>query len=535
MLTLPEGHRPELLGHAVLGDHLARELRGPLDVVAGARGDIADGDRLGHPPAQHHRDLVEHLAPGGEELVLHREREGVAERPSAADDADLVDRIGVGQHVSHERVTRLVVGDDPLLLVGDDAALALRAGDDPLDRVLELHHVDGLLAVTRGQQRRLVHQVGQVGAGESGRASGQDLEVDVVTERLASGVDLEDLVPALEVGTVDHDLPVEATGAQQRRIKHVRAVGRRHDDDVVLDVETVHLHEQLVQRLLTLVVTTAESGAAHAAHGVELVDEDDAGAGGLRLLEQVAYAARANAHEHLHEVGTRDREERHARLTGHGAREQRLTGTRRAYQKHALGDLRAESLELAGIAEELLDLLELLHRLVHACHILERDARLITRDALRPALPERHHLGVAALHLVDEPEHHDHDDHDRDERGEQAQPDLVVLHVDRVALVRLVSLEILRERGAVQVVGDEHLVLALCQRVVVGIVLPFDLLAAREDLGAHHTPSLQRGGELRVAQLVGHTRGLQRVREEQQAEHDEEQIEQGRPEITVHA
>src|SRR5689334_24101575 len=50
------------------------------------------------------------------------------------------------------------------------------------------------------------------------------------------------------------------------------------------------------------------------AHGVDLVDEDDAGRVLLALLEQVAHAARADAHEHLDEVGARDREERHARF-----------------------------------------------------------------------------------------------------------------------------------------------------------------------------------------------------------------------------
>ena len=40
-------------------------------------------------------------------------------------------------------------------------------------------------------------------------------------------------------------------------------------------VEAVHLDEQLVERLLALVVAAAEAGAAVAADGVDLVDEDD--------------------------------------------------------------------------------------------------------------------------------------------------------------------------------------------------------------------------------------------------------------------
>src|SRR5205807_409243 len=78
--------------------------------------------------------------------------------------------------------------------------------------------------------------------------------------------------------------------------------------------EAVHLDEQLIQRLLALVVSAAEAGAAMASDGVNLVDEDDAGGVLLALLEQVAHARCADADEHLDEVGSADREERHIRF-----------------------------------------------------------------------------------------------------------------------------------------------------------------------------------------------------------------------------
>ena len=143
-------------------------------------------------------------------------------------------------------------------------------------------------------------------------------------------------------------------------------VGGGDEDDVVLHLEAVHLDEQLVQRLLALVVAAAEAGAAVAADGVDLVHEDDAGRVLLGLLEQVTHARGAHAHEHLDEVRAGDREERHAGLAGDGAREQRLAGARRAVEQHALRDARAERLELLRVLEELLDLVELLDRLVDA-------------------------------------------------------------------------------------------------------------------------------------------------------------------------
>ena len=157
---------------------------------------------------------------------------------------------------------------------------------------------------------------------------------------------MQDALAALHVGPRHDDAAVEAPGAQQRRVEHVGPVGGGDEDDALVGLEAVHLDEQLVQGLLALVVSAAQAGAAMAADGVDLVDEDDAGRVLLALHEQIAHARGADADEHLDEVGAADGEERHAGLAGDGARQQRLAGARRADQQHALGDAAAELGEL---------------------------------------------------------------------------------------------------------------------------------------------------------------------------------------------
>ena len=153
-------------------------------------------------------------------------------------------------------------------------------------------------------------------------------------------------------------------GPQQRRIEHVGPVGGGDQDHALVGLEAVHLDQELVQRLLALVVAAARAGAAVAADRVDLVHEDDAGRVLLALLEQVAHARGAHADEHLDEVGARDREERHVGLAGDGLGQQRLAGARRADQQHALGDLAAELLELLRVLQELDDLPQLFLGLV---------------------------------------------------------------------------------------------------------------------------------------------------------------------------
>ena len=126
--------------------------------------------------------------------------------------------------------------------------------------------------------------------------------------------------------------------------------------------------------MLAFVVPAAEAGAAMPADGVDLVDEQDARASFLGGLEHVADAAGADADEHLDELRAADREERHARLAGHGPGQQRLAGARRPHQQDALGHAAAESLELLRVLEELDDLLQVVLDAFQPGHVGERDA-----------------------------------------------------------------------------------------------------------------------------------------------------------------
>ena len=249
----------------------------------------------------------------------------------------------------------LVVGDDLAFFLADHAAAALRPRDDAVDGLVELWHRDLLLAAAGGQDRGLVDEVREVGAGEAGRLLGDHFQVHSRVQWLALRVHFQDRLAALDVRPVEHDLAVEAAGPKERRVQDVGPVRGRDDDHVRVRVEAVHLDQDLVQRLLTLVVAAAEAGATLAADRVDLVDEDDAGRVALGLVEEVAHAGRADTDEHLDELRAGDREERHARLARDGLGEQRLACAGRPDEQHALRDACAQGGELLRVLEELDD------------------------------------------------------------------------------------------------------------------------------------------------------------------------------------
>ena len=314
LFLLAVGEGPEGVAHAPLADHLAGHLRGLLDVVLGARGDLAEGQLFGDAAAHADRDAVLELLARPVVLLLGGKLLGHAQGHAARDDRDLVQGIGVGKQGGEQGVAALVEGGDLLLLVRDDHALALGPHEDLVLRALEVAHGDELLVVAGGQEGRFVHEVREVGPREAGRGPGEHVDGHVVGEGDLAGVHLQDALAAADVGAGDHHPPVEAAGAQEGGVEDVGPVGGRDQDDPVVRLEAVHLHEELVQGLLALVVAAAQAGPAVATHGVDLVDEDDAGRVLLALLEEVADAGRAHPHEHLHEVGARDGEEGHVGL-----------------------------------------------------------------------------------------------------------------------------------------------------------------------------------------------------------------------------
>ena len=134
-----------------------------------------------------------------------------------------------------------------------------------------------------------------------------------------------------------------------------------------------------------------------AAHGVDLVDKDHGRGAALGRLEQIAHARRADAHEHFDKVRARDGEERHFGLARHRLGQQRLAGSRRAHEQHALGNARADFIEALRLAHELHDLAQLLLLLIRAGHICKRDLVRIAHLQPRARTAKVHHLLAAAL------------------------------------------------------------------------------------------------------------------------------------------
>ena len=306
-------------------------------------------------------------------------------------------------------------------------------------------------------------------------------------------------------------------GLRRGRVEDLRPIGRRQQDDAGARIETIQLDQQLVQGLFLLVMAAGHrSCAAGAAHGIQLVDEDDAGRHCLGLIEQIAHARRPDADEHLDEFRAADREEGDPRLAGNGAREQRLAGAGRADQKHAPRQPCAEFRIALRIFEEIDDLLDLDLGLLDTRDVGHGGLGILLDIDLGLALADRHQPAAETAH--GHAAHQEEPDADEDQGGqhpgkERGKPVLV----GAAAILDTILLELFG-KARLQAGGDETGRLAF---------LRVPDLADDSTLGDHQLVEaavLQILLKLAIGERYGLRRLLENSLQDQPAEHSSNDI-----------
>ena len=167
-------------------------------------------------------------------------------------------------------------------------------------------------------QGSFVTYVGDIGTGETGRLTGQQVNVYRAVRFHRTEMDFEYGFPFIQVRQVHVYLPVETSGTQQGFVQNVHPVGGCQNDDTAVGAETVHLGQQLVQCVFPFVIAShGRVLSACTSHGVDFVDEDDTRSLFLSLAEQVTHTAGSHAYEHFYEIGTGKREKRDVSLSGY--------------------------------------------------------------------------------------------------------------------------------------------------------------------------------------------------------------------------
>ena len=418
--ALAEGHVPEFIAHAVVGNHALDDTRCPGDIVARPGTDFTKDNLLGGTASQHHVNLPDKLRAAVEELLVLAPLQGIAQSTHPAGDyRNLMHRIASRRKGRNEGVARLVIGNDMALLFLDDPALFLQADKGLFDRFVKVSGRHDLAAVADGKQGSFVDDICQIRTAHAARCMGKRIKVNGLIHLDVLGMNAQDCLTPLHVGLVDDNLPVKAARPQQGCIKDIGPVRRTQDDEALLVVKTVHLDEQLVERLLPLIVAAQIIHAA-LTDCIQLINEDDAGRLLARRTEEVADTACTDADEHLNEIGTGNAEEGNARLSCNGTCQQGLSRSGRADEQDALGNLAADVRILLGRLKEVNDFHQLLFCLIFTGNIGKAGLHLALVNGTRASAagPEEG-TAEAAAHLAENQPVHEENEAEGDDEVQQ--------------------------------------------------------------------------------------------------------------------
>mmetsp|Transcript_21852 Transcript_21852/g.75129 ORF Transcript_21852/g.75129 Transcript_21852/m.75129 type:complete len:690 (-) Transcript_21852:224-2293(-) len=203
-----------------------------------------------------------------------------------------------------------------------------------------------------GQEGGLAASHDHLGAAAAFGALHQVGEIRLVSDLHARQLVSENFLTGRIVRQRNMHQAVESSRPHERGVQHVRAVRRREHHDMppgARGADAVHLREQLCQH-----PRSDAAGAlafAAGAHGVDLVEEDDAGRGRACLAEDVAHSLLAVTDILREELRPLDGDEVHLSFRGHRLRHHGLRAAGRPIQQHTPGRVYVHGLEGPSVAD----------------------------------------------------------------------------------------------------------------------------------------------------------------------------------------
>ncbi len=221
---------------------------------------------------------------------------------STRDDADLVHGLHLLQKHAGENVPDLVISRDLLIFFGDDPAFLFHTQGKLIFCFFKIYHGERILVLICRNQRRFVHEIGEVRPTESGSSARDDFQMDILTERHLRRMNFENLRASFDIRQINRHLTIETPRTQESGIQYIRPICSRDDDHSLVRLKSVHLHQELIQRLFTLVMSTAETRPAMASNRINLIYKGDARRTLFSLRKEVSNSRRTHSHKHLYEV-----------------------------------------------------------------------------------------------------------------------------------------------------------------------------------------------------------------------------------------
>ena len=143
-------------------------------------------------------------------------------------------------------MTHLMVRNDPTFFLTENTILLFFTDQDNFHCFIEIFLRNGFSSVLDRKNRCLVDHICKIRTNGSRCRKCDAVEINRLIERYVLGVYFQDFHTAFQVRSFYDNPAVKTAWTQQRRVKNLRAVCGRKDQNTLGAVESVHLGEELV-------------------------------------------------------------------------------------------------------------------------------------------------------------------------------------------------------------------------------------------------------------------------------------------------
>ena len=141
------------------------------------------------------------------------------------DNGDLGHGLGVLLQGGDQRMTHLVVSDQPLFRIGQDGVFLLRTCNNHFKGYQQVVLIHCLAALTNSPQSSFVHKVRQIRTYCAGSSLRDLFQIHILCQLDLPGVDLQGVQTTLQIGAVYNNSPVKTAGTEQCLVQDLRTVG----------------------------------------------------------------------------------------------------------------------------------------------------------------------------------------------------------------------------------------------------------------------------------------------------------------------
>mmetsp|Transcript_14642 Transcript_14642/g.35077 ORF Transcript_14642/g.35077 Transcript_14642/m.35077 type:complete len:430 (+) Transcript_14642:982-2271(+) len=192
--------------------------------------------------------------------------------------------------------------------------------------------------------------LGNIGTGKALGNIGELLIANIIVNGTLTKVGLEDRHARLPVRKRDVNKLIETSGTHDTGVENIGSVGRSNDEESLARSHTIDLGKDLVDNTITC-IGTSSTGTTRTGNGIHFIKEQNAGAGGTGLVEQITDVGLGTTEPHIQKLRTLDGNEIGSALVGNGLGHEGLTASGRAVEKNTARCLHTKLLKQASVLD----------------------------------------------------------------------------------------------------------------------------------------------------------------------------------------